>query len=170
MRCGALGPETHSSNFPFWAVRHPAWSPKGERLLVRSFTFILLGRHCISCLAAPCNPASREGQPRTPASPDPPFLCRSYFCQYLGERTFTVCPGDASAWWKAEKHFHTARPGDTAKLKVGRCIAPCANLGKPSSNLPASAVHDAVGIRVYAKVSLSGLIYAGFQDSRQESG
>ena len=71
MRCGALGPETQS--FPFWTVRHPACSPKGGSLLVRSSNFILLGRHCTSSPAAPCNPASREGQPRTPASPDPRF-------------------------------------------------------------------------------------------------
>ena len=29
----------------------------------------------------------------------------------------------------------------TAKLKVGRCLAPCANLGKASSNFPALTVY-----------------------------
>ena len=123
VRCGALGPETQSSNFPFWTVRHPACSPKGGSILVRSSNFTLLGRHCTSSPAAPRNPASREGQPRTPASPDPPFgLDRSYFCQFLGESTFTVRPGEASTW--GEKNFIVPSIASESRLCLGQSFPP----------------------------------------------
>ena len=61
VRSGTLGPETQSSNFPFWAVRHPAWSPEGGSLLVRSSKFTMftpLGKHRISSAPQPRMPGS----------------------------------------------------------------------------------------------------------------
>ena len=94
VRSGTLGPETQSSNFPFWAVRHPAWSPKGGSLLVRSSKFTVftpLGKHRIPVLAAHRNTACRiRGSSGSVV-----------VLPVLGESTFTVGPGAASTWGKA---------------------------------------------------------------------
>ena len=105
---------------------------------MRSSNFILLGRHCTYCLAATCNPAFREGQPRMPGSAV--RLGRSHFCQYLVASTFTVRPEDASTL-KAAKYFHGAswrrqylgeRIVSESRLSLGQSFPPLDLIGSIS--------------------------------------
>ena len=96
-----LGLETQSSNFPFWAVRHPASSPKGEASDCDLPSLLPLVHTVFLSSQRPATPHPVNGHPALPYARIRGSSGSFVVLPVLEENTLTEGLGTASTWGKA---------------------------------------------------------------------